>query len=138
MSEELIHEPTLHLLLEYIKKHHKLQIYLDLNEFDNFVHDKYKNNKVKTQKIIVKKLRKLNIVEIETQILKKVELNFDFSSPIHISHFDFRYPSLFYNEIFQFSYNTIFHLCDLLHELKSNPTKNFKSNVISLHSNSHS
>lgn len=59
MSEEIIHEPTIHLLLEYIKKHHKLQIYLDLNEFDNFVHDKYKNNPkkniVKTPRIIVKK-----------------------------------------------------------------------------------
>jgi hypothetical protein len=37
-------EKTINLLLEYIKKHHKIQIYLDLNEFDDFVNKKLKKN----------------------------------------------------------------------------------------------
>ena len=82
MSEELIHEPTINLLLEYIKKHHKLQIYLDLNEFDNFVHEKLKKNTVKPPKIIVKKpciikkkpciiIKKKKVVESEKTFKKK-------------------------------------------------------------------
>ena len=76
MSEEIIHEHTIHLLLEYIKKHHKLQIYLDLNEFDNFVHKKFKKNKVKTQKIIVKKpcviiKKKPGVIKKKPCVIKK-------------------------------------------------------------------
>lgn len=88
MSEELIHEPTINLLLEYIKKHHKLQIYLDLNEFDNFVHDKYKNkpkkNKVKTQKIIVKKpcvIKKPSVIKKKPRIIIKKKEVVDFKKP---------------------------------------------------------
>ena len=78
MSEEIIHEPTINLLLEYIKKHHKLQIYLDLNEFDNFVHEKFKKNKskniVKSPKIIVKKpciIKKTSVIKKTPSIVKK-------------------------------------------------------------------
>ena len=74
MSEEIIHEPTINLLLEYIKKHHKLQIYLDLNEFDNFVNEKFKKNKVKTSKIIVKKpciIKKPCVIKKKPGVIKK-------------------------------------------------------------------